>query len=160
MKKMMKKTGAAFLASALVLTAVIPVYASDTQTESLQLTTTQAASYLLTIPLETTVEFGAVTTEIGTVKVNGNIGTKQQVKVTATHTDFVDTKDDTNKFSFKLQDAGNVFNGDVWNWQDVRTESQKEHSLQVVIPEETWKEVPSGTYQATLNFVAELADIQ
>lgn len=171
MRKEMKRAGAAALAAALILTGGIPVSASEAgagdtpaQQSSLNLPTSQEAHYIMTIPMQATGEasipFGRVDTEIGDLTVTGDIGTKQQVSVTVEQTPFTDVKDPGNTFDFTLLHDGNTFKEAVWDWQEVRAETPVSYPLTVHIPSETWAKVVAGEYAATLNFKAELQNIE
>ena len=171
MRKEMKRAGAAALAEALILTGGISVSASEAgagdtpaQQSSLNLTTSQEAHYIMTIPKQATGEasipFGKVDTEIGDLTVTGDIGTKQQVSVTVEQTPFTDVKDSGNTFDFTLLHDGNTFKEAVWDWEEVRAETPVSYPLTVHIPSETWAKVVAGEYAATLTFKAELQNIE
>lgn len=156
-----KRAGAVVLAAAAVMTAGIPVYATGTQESSMNLNMSKEASYIMTIPKDTSsIKFGAESTVIGALSVTGDIGTKQQVTVTTEKTPFTDVKDADNQFSFALQCEGNSFETAVWNWQEVRAEEPTAYPLTVYIPTETWADVAAGEYTATLTFTAELQNIE
>ncbi|MCD8104145.1 MAG: cation transporter [Lachnospiraceae bacterium] len=160
MKKNRKRLMAALMCAAILTTAAIPAYASSTDQQSMELTMSKDATFIMTIPSTTnTVVFGAVDTEIGEVKVTGDVGTKQQVEVTVTKTDFVDEKDSTNTFAFSLQYNDADFTGAIWSTEELRNET-KALSLTVHIPTATWEGTTAGTYKATLTFQAELQDIE
>lgn len=166
-----KRAGAAVLAAALVMTAGIPAYASETgtgdtaaQSSSLNLTTSQEARYIMTIPMQATGEagitFGDENTPIGDLSVTGDIGTKQQVSVTVEKTPFTDVRDANNHFDFDLLSENEDFEEATWNWQQVRAETPTGYALTVHIPNETWEKVPAGDYTATLTFKAQLEDVE
>lgn len=157
----MKRAGAAVLAAAAVMTAGVPAYAAGTQESSMDLNMSKEADYIMTIPMDTTsIGFGAESTVIGDLSVTGNIGTKQQVTVTAEKTPFTDVKDAENQFPFDLQCEGSSFETAVWSWQEVRAEEPTAYPLTVYIPTETWADVAAGDYTATLTFKAELQNIE
>lgn len=159
-KKNRKRLMAALMCAAILTTAAIPAYAAGTDQQSMELTMSKDATFIMTIPSTTnTVVFGAVDTEIGEVKVTGDVGTKQQVEVTVTKTDFVDEKDSANTFAFSLQYNNADFTGDVWSTEELRNET-KALPLTVHIPTSTWENTAAGTYKATLTFQAELQDIE
>ncbi|MCD8046625.1 MAG: cation transporter [Clostridiales bacterium] len=155
-----KKLTAVLMCAAILTTAAIPAYAAGTDQQSMELTMSKDATFIMTIPSTTnTVVFGAVDTEIGEVKVTGNVGTKQQVKVDVIKTDFASEKDDTNTFAFSLQYNNTDFTSDVWSADELRNET-KALPLTVHIPTSTWENTTAGTYKATLTFQAELQDIE
>lgn len=158
-----KKIMAALLAATAFCAAAIPAYASSTGTDnqSMDLNISKTATYTMSIPsTQSNITFGTVDTIIGDVSVTGNIGTKQQVRVTVEKTDFVDAKDNTNKFSFELLNNGTAFSGQVWDSDQVRAAQAVAYPLTVRIPQTTWDTVKAGSYKATLTFQAELKEVQ
>lgn len=151
MRKEMKRAGAAALAEALILTGGISVSASEAgagdtpaQQSSLNLTTSQEAHYIMTIPMQATGEasipFGKVDTEIGDLTVTGDIGTKQQVSVTVEQTPFTDVKDAGNSFRFELLCKESKFEKEVWDWQEVRVETPVSYISPVKHGRKWWPE--------------------
>ena len=162
---MKKRTGKRFftvcLAVSAVMAAAIPAYASEEDEKSMELTMSKASEYIMTIPKDQdTVTFGTEKTQIGSLSVTGDIGTKQKVLVTVAKTNFVDVKDDTNFFAFDLQANGQNFSWAEWNWEQVRAQEPVAYPLTVYIPSETWADTVAGTYGATITFTAQLQDIE
>ena len=166
-KKQKKKVAGAALAAAVLASAALTAYAADgsqpqsdgIQTQSMELTLRKDPSYILTIPESQSIAFGAVDTKIGKLSVTGNIGTKQEVCVSVDMTDFIDTADDSNHFSFELFSGNTLFSEKAWGSLEVKEEDPSVE-LTVRIPSETWGETSPGTYRAVLTFQAELVDIE
>ncbi|MDO5346708.1 MAG: cation transporter [Lachnospiraceae bacterium] len=160
-KRTVKQAFAAGMAAFVMMTSAIPVFAAgSSDTQEMYLSMSKAPEYTMTIPASQDIPFGTVDTGIGDLYVTGNIGTKQQVQVTAEKTDFVDEKDDANSFSFDLQCSGTDFSGAIWSSDQLRSEAATKYALTVHIPTETWGNTKAGTYKATLTFKAELQDVQ
>lgn len=163
-KKIVKRVFAALMAASVMTVSSVPAFAEDTtgkQSDSMDLFMKKDPVYTMTIPATTnTIEFGTENTVIGDLSVTGDVGTKQQVRVTVSKTDFVDEKDDANSFSFDLQCSGTDFSGAIWSSDQLRSEAATKYALTVHIPTETWGNTKAGTYKATLTFKAELQDVQ
>lgn len=156
-----KKVMAALLVAAVMGTVAIPTYADSANDKTMELNTSKSASYIMSIPnTQSNISFGAEDTVIGNLSVTGNIGTKQQVQVTVEKTDFVDKKDNTNKFSFSLLHNGQDFTGQTWNYDQVRAAQAVAYPLTVHIPKTTWNGTKAGSYNATLTFKVALQDIE
>ena len=159
---MAKKAGRkAVLAAVLAafMMAALPVYAaSGIDDQQLHLSISKDAEYTMSIPATTnSVTFGEVDTVIGSLSIDGNIGTKQKVHVGVTKTDFAEAKDNTNKIPFTLKSAGNDFSSADWDRSAALAKTAYE--LTVNIPTETWAGKAPGSYTATLTFKAELQDV-
>lgn len=154
---MKKRWIAGILATALLMTGEVSVYAAENQQSGTTTVTAKVDStYTLSIPEDTDLSFGEVDTLIGELSVTGNIGTKQKVQVTVGKTDFVDEKDAANKFSFDLLHNGTAFSEQTWDSDDVWAAEAVKYPLTVHIPQETWNATKAGSYKATLTFQAEL----
>lgn len=164
-KKTVKRAFAALMAASVMMLSSVPALAEGTsdmqQSKSMELFIQKTPTYTMTIPATTnTIEFGTENTVIGDLSVTGDVGTKQQVRVTVSKTDFVDEKDKTNSFSFFLQHKGVNFTEATWTSTQIRTEPVTAYALTVNIPTETWAQTKAGSYKATLTFEAELKDAQ
>ena len=148
---------AGVLATALLMTGVMPVYAAENQQSGTTAVKARVEStYTLTIPSNTNLSFGAENTAIGALSVTGNISPTQQVEVSAEKTDFVDETDAANTFSFDLLHDGQIFTGQIWSEAEVRAAQAVSALLTVHISEATWKNAKAGSYRAVLTFRAEL----
>ena len=154
-KKRMMIGGA--LAAAMLTTSALNAFAADTQTDTMTLTVQKDASYMLTIPSDQNITFGTVATGIGTVSVTGEIGASQKVNVNVTKTDFIDTEDGANKFSFELREGDTEFAGKAWGSQELKDDTASA-DLTVYIPSTTWESTKPATYQAYITFQASLTD--
>lgn len=159
-KKWKKRDAGASLAATVLAMSVCTAYAADgSQSQSMQLTIQKNASYTMSIPASQDITFGTVDTEIGSLSVTGEIGTKQEVRVSVDTTEFTDTADDGNRFPFALWQGGTAFTGKNWSSKELENGGTSV-SLTVHIPSETWGKTSPGTYRALVTFAAELADTQ
>lgn len=153
-----KCVGGAFFAVAVLASSALTAYAADgSQSQSMELTVQKNASYIMTIPQDQNIDFGAVDTEIGTLSVKGEIGTNQKVKVSVSKTDFTDTADETNHFSFTLRERNTEFQEKEWGSQEVKANTASA-VLTVHIPGENWGKTSPATYRAAVTFQASLMD--
>lgn len=159
-KKRKKRAAGIVLAAAVLAMSVCTAYAADgSQSQSMQLTIQKDASYTMSIPKSQDIVFGTVDTEIGKLSVTGEIGTKQEVRVSVDTTEFTDTADAGNHFLFALWQGSGVFTGKTWSSKELEG-SGTPVLLTVHIPSETWGKTSPGTYRAVITFAAELADTQ
>ena len=158
--KRKKRAAGTVLASVVLAMSVCTAYAADgSQSQSMQLTIQKDASYTMSIPKSQDIVFGTVDTEIGSLSVTGEIGSKQEVRVSVDTTEFTDTADTGNHFPFALWQGSRVFTGKTWSSTELEG-SGTPVPLTVHIPSETWGKTSPGTYRAVITFAAELADTQ
>ena len=133
---------------------VVPVSAESKNTT---LTTEVASEYTLTIPLDTSIAFGAEETDIGFVKVTGNVKPAETVKVDVETGNFISQDDPQDTIALTLinQNDNNEFKSSIWNENDMRNETKK-IPLAVQVKKADWDKAYAGTYQATLTFKASL----
>lgn len=159
-KKRKKRAAGIVLAAAVLAMSVCTAYAADgSQSQSMQLTIKKDASYTMSIPKSQDIVFGTVDTEIGKLSVTGEIGTKQEVRVSVDTTEFTDTADAGNHFPFALWQGSGVFTGKTWSSKELE-DGGTSVPLTVHIPSEIWGKTSPGTYRAVITFAAELADTQ
>ena len=133
---------------------VVPVSAESKNTT---LTTEVASEYTLTIPMDTSIAFGAEETDIGFVKVTGNVKPAETVKVDVETSNFIsqDDPEDTIALTLINKNDNSEFGISIWNEKEMRNET-KEIPLVVQVKEEDWAKAYAGIYQATLTFTASL----
>lgn len=160
MKKRKKagKAMAGVLGAALFMAAVVPVPAAENpKTDTLELNANVASEYHLTIPSSAAVAltFGEEMTEIGKLKVTGNVKPLETVTVSAQTTPFENINKKGSSFTYKLLNETEEFKKAEWNEEELR-KGTKEISLTVNIPSETWYSAAAGDYTSTITFTAEL----
>lgn len=145
----MKKRRIALLLSSLALFPIVAL----AEEQSTELTVEIPSEYTLTIPATTqNIQYKQEVTELGTLKVQGNLAAGQKVKVTAAKT-LLTYKSQVIPFSLK--------NGENAEWtQDTWTEAEansgKEIPLKVNITSEDWAKAKAGKYQGKIIFTSSL----
>ena len=151
----MKKTIAFLLALFTLFSFSLNAFAED-QTGRTTVSATIESSYLLTIPSDQTIPFGAKRTELSSsLKVTGNIAAGKAVTVTAT-TSAMSCPDQDTTIPFTLQKNGAVFNGETWTDAELRAATPKELTLSVVVSESDWNAAKAGEYAGYIVFNAAL----
>lgn len=151
----------AFASAVAVMAATITLpfsaAAADTpKTETMELSASVASDYILTIPSNTSValEFGKEKTEIGSLKVTGNVKPSESVTVNVEKTAFQSSEGNT--FDYRLLSGEQEFQTASWNEEELRAEKAKEIPLTANIPSKTWYSAAAGDYTATITFTAKL----
>lgn len=145
----MKKCRIALLLGNLVLFPIV-AFAEEQSTELIVEIPTE---YTLTIPAATKdIKHNQELTELGSLKVQGNLAIDQKVKVTATKTPLTYK---VQSIPFTLKDGQNT----EWTqgiWTDTEAGSGKEISLKVNITSEEWAKAKAGKYQGKIVFTSTL----
>lgn len=160
-----------------VLLVVVMVVSMTTvaSAESTTLTTTvPSASYTLVVPREVPVDFGAPSTDIGTVNVTNSDGfsTNKNLKVTITWVPFTSDAvsttipftikaNNTNKSSDILSNGASIiFEGGNGNGvsEDARSKDGVNliESFSVEVESDAWGKALAGDYTATITYTAEV----
>src|SRR5699024_9009074 len=98
---MKKKMVAGMLCMMMVVSVAAPVSAAQKQ-ESTTLTTDVASEYMLTIPQNMEIVFGTEETNIGSVKVTGNVKPAETVKVDVETGNFISQDDPQDTIALTL----------------------------------------------------------
>ncbi|HIZ22503.1 MAG TPA: hypothetical protein IAA21_06870 [Candidatus Blautia faecigallinarum] len=153
---MKKKRAAGMFCMMMAVSVAVPVSAAQKQ-ESMTLTLDVGSEYTLTIPMDMDIPFGAEETNIGSVKVTGNVKPAETVEVDVEIGNFIsqDNPQDTIALTLINKNDNSEFGTSIWNEKEMRDET-KEIPLAVQVKEEDWAKAYAGTYQATLTFTASL----
>ena len=154
---MKKRIVSGMLCMMMAAAMAVPVSAAEPQEKSTTLTTDVESEYILTIPKDTQIPFGAEETGIGSVKVTGNVKPAETVKVDVETGNFIsqDNPQDTIALTLINKNDNSEFRTSIWNEKEMRDET-KEIPLAVQVKGEDWNKAYAGTYQATLTFTASL----
>ena len=154
---MKKRMFAGMLCMMMAVSVAAPVSAAEPQEKSTTLTTDVASEYMLTIPQNMTIPFGAEETGIGSVKVTGNVKPAETVQVDVEVGNFISQDDPQDTIALTLinKNDNSEFGISFWSEKNMRDET-KEIPLAVQVKEEDWAKAYAGTYQATLTFTASL----
>lgn len=143
----MKKRRIALLLSSLALFPIVAL----AEEQSTELTVEIPSEYTLTIPATTkNIQYKQEVTELGTLKVQGNLAAGQKVKVTAAKTPLTYK---SQFIPFSLKDEQNA----EWTqgfWTEVEANSGKEIPLKVNITSEDWAKAKAGKYQGKIIFTS------
>jgi type 1 fimbria pilin len=151
-----KKLLAGLMAGSFLLISA-SVCAENESSATTELSFTMNSTYTLTVPASTQLTFGQENTEIGNVKVTGNMASDTLVIVSASKTPF-SSGDNSFEYSLLQSTSGNngtssAFGSESWTYSEVS--SGKEIPLIVNIPKATWDTVTPGTYNSTITFAVE-----
>ncbi len=154
---MKKRMAAGMLCMMMAVAMAFPVSAAEHQEKSTTLTTAVESKYILTIPRDMEIPFGAEETGIGSVKVTGNVKPGETVQVDAAAGNFISQEDPQDTIALTLIDKNedSKFQSSVWNEQDMRSKT-KEIPLVVRVEKTDWDKAYAGTYKAILTFEASL----
>lgn len=177
----MKKLFAILLAVAMLTSMATIVSAAElTTTSTTTLTTTvQPASYMLNIPLEKTISFGAQSSSIGNVTVTNPEGFAygKDLKVTVSYSEFtcegvsttipftlsiVDTGDNTKSLNsgdallFKTESDGTMYEKAFVGFDSTMHQDRYVDRIYVRINGADWGKALAGTYTATITYTAEV----
>lgn len=154
---MKKRMAAGMLCMMMAAAMAVPAGAAEPQEKSTTLTTAVESEYILTIPRDMEIAFGAEETGIGSVKVTGNVKPGETVQVDADAGSFISQEDPQDTIALTLTDKSKdiTFQSSVWNEQDMRSET-KEIPLAVRVEKADWDKAYAGTYKAILTFEASL----
>ena len=152
---MRKRIVAGTLCMMMAASMVFPVSAAEPQEKSTTLTTDVKSEYMLTIPRDMEIPFGAEETGMGSVKVTGNVKPRETVRVDATAGSFISQENPQDTIALTLMDESTdtQFQSSVWDEQDMRKET-KEVPLAVRVKKADWDQAYAGTYKAVLTFEA------
>lgn len=157
----MRKTAmgvAAALALSLAVTGT--ALGADEQSGTTRITTTVDSSYILTIPNDTVIPYGATDTKLGgDLMVSGKIGANKKVTVS------VDSVNRTLKpanngattiaYLLHKQGVDTAFVSEEWTASEA--EASKEINLMVKIEQAAWEAANPGEYSDTITFRAALS---
>ena len=158
----MKKIICALL-SLMLMTSPLSAYADTYVTEAAsekkaetQLTMEVAPAYVLTIPADTTVEEGAVSTDFGTVllteaRLEPGMGVCYYIK-----SDYLlkNEKDETKTIPYDIIVNSTLCHGDSYKDLEFIAEKAGDGCANlIVIKEEDWENACAGKYRSTLTFV-------
>lgn len=136
---------------------------NHSQTSATQLTTDSANShYMVSIPATANIKFNAVNTQIGELKITGNIKDSKQVHVTVSGDHFVNENDANSTMDFSVtteKDGAPLTNFDA-NSTEAKSDSGKHTPLFVHIDPTEWNQAVAGVYTGHITFTATLADAQ
>lgn len=143
----MKKRRIALLLSSLALFPIVAL----AEEQSTELTVEIPSEYTLTIPATTKdIKHNQELTELGSLKVQGNLAIDQKVKVTATK---IPLKYNAQSIPFSLKDEQNA----EWTqgfWTEAEANSGKEIPLKINITSEDWAKAKAGKYQGKIIFTS------
>lgn len=150
----MKKFTAIFLTSILALSASATAFAaeinqdSDPKTTDVEIKTSIAPTYTVTIPASTTVDFNAASTDFGAVKLDtAQIDPGYVVRVALDASGTLKNEADTTKtIAYTVNDASGAF-----VFADYTVAGQ-ETSLTIDITQEAWNTAFAGDYSDTVIF--------
>lgn len=133
---------------------------NNSQTSATQLTTDSAVShYMVSIPAATKIHFNAVNTQIGELKITGNIKDSKQVHVSVTK-DAFRNGDSTMDFSVTTENDGAPLTNFDANSTEAKAKNGKHTPLFVHIDPTEWNQAVAGVYTGHITFTATLADAQ
>lgn len=121
---------------------------SNPKTANVTVTTKIAPTYTVTIPANTTVNFNAVDTSFGEIKLTTaqlDPGKKVEVALTASGT-LKNSKDDSKTLAYEIQTAGQKFAYATYTTTDDRT------ALTIHIAKADWNAAYAGDYADTVTF--------
>lgn len=140
--------------------SALPISAAD-QSGTTDLSATVDATYMLTIPSNTAISYGAKSTLLpGELKVKGNVQKGQSITVTASPTALHNDSQNTD-ISYTLKKDAIPFTSDTWNEQELRdglvnNASAKKDMLSIAIDASAWNSAKAGSYKGTIIFSAQL----
>lgn len=172
----MRKAIALFLAVCTLLSFAVVASADATFSSSTTLTTkVPSANYVMTIPANQVVDFGATSKEIGTVTITNAAGfaEKKNVEVTVTYTEFTSKTAETtipyNIYAANERDSKQVLSGDILRFEGKADGTVKEQAtyvnntaqgvakLRLQILSTNWGKALAGDYTATITFSSTVA---
>lgn len=153
---MKKRVLAGIISVMMMTTMALPVSAQEGSTA---VKATVDSTYILTVPAETTIVYGAENTSLsGKLKVTGNVLPTEEVRVTASCGEMYNTAQHTN-LTYELQNEDSAaFSSAVWSEPELRGEA-KEIGLKIYIAGDAWKQAKAGSYTGTITFTAELGTV-
>lgn len=145
----MKKRKFLLLLGGLVLWPTI----ASAEEKSTEIKVEIPSEYTLTIPATTkNIQYKQEVTELGTLKVQGNLAVGQKVKVIAAKTPLTYK---SQVIPFSLKNGGNA----EWTqdtWTEAEANSGKELRLKVNITSQSWAAAKPGNYQGKIIFTSSL----
>ena len=140
---------------------------NESQTSATQLTTDNANShYMVSIPAATKIHFNAVNTQIGELKITGNIKDSKQVHVTVNggngNGNFTNKTDNNSHMAYNVTATPNgaLLTNFTANSAEAKAKDGKHTPLYVHIDHAQWDQAVAGVYTGHITFTATLADAQ
>lgn len=148
----MKKLSIGLLGSALLLFPVTTFAEEQTTTITAEIPST----YTVTIPAETKpIVVNAELTELGTLKIEGNLDPSKQIKIEAKTLLLANEGDANQTIPYALVDA----TGTEWQsatWDEADTTAGKELGLSVKIGKAAWDVAKPGKYKGSIIFTSSI----
>ena len=145
-ERKMKKLSSILLTVAMAFTLSTTAFAATETT----ITTRVEPTYTVTIPVDTAIIYGETTTPIGNISIsNVNFETGAGVEVTTQKTDLVNSRDNTKKIAYTLNNTTpkSDFTGVTFTSSDTSA-----RPLCIDITSTDWNNAKAGDYSATLTF--------
>jgi len=152
-----KKIIVSLTAFALMMVMTLSVAAtSDTQTTTLEIDV--ESTYTLSIPKSQNIVFEVATTDIGEVKMEGNIRLDEEIIVDVTRTEFESLDDPADKIDYTLTLSGEEteFVGAVWSESSLYSGTATIYPLTVNITQQEWDNARAGNYKSVITFTAKI----
>lgn len=153
---MKKRVLAGIMSVMMMTTTALPVSAQEGSTT---VKATVDSTYILTVPAETSITYGAENTLLsGKLKVTGNVLPTEQVMVTASCGSLHNAVQNTD-LTYALKDEQSVvFSSAMWSETELRG-AAKEIGLKIYIAEDAWRQAKAGSYTGTITFNAEIETV-
>lgn len=157
---MKKRFIAGMMSAAMMAGMALPVNASATDSQTMELSASVESEFTLSIPSTTAIAYNQTSTDLnGTLKVTGNVLPTQKVTVTATANPLKNSVQNT-ELPYKLMNGTTEFTSAEWSETELRAATPKELTLSVDITEDDWKAAKAGAYTGSIVFLAELVTEQ
>lgn len=131
---------------------------AQTQQGETTITADITSTYTMTIPAQTKqIVMNTELTELGPLKIDGNLDPAKLIKVEATKTDLTNQANAAQKIPFLLVDSSNTpWASATWNADEA--DAKQEIPLQVKIDQSAWKAAKPGKYKGSIVFTSSIID--
>lgn len=158
------KSLTAFALTAALAAGATTAFAADTGTtqSTTEVRTTVDSTYILTIPANQAVTFGAPASALsGALTVTGNVANNKRVVVAVSSSgSFTSSEASTSiPFTVTRQGSAAAFSSADWSAAELCAATPKSIALAVNVSQAAWQAAQAGSYTASITFTADIKDV-